>query len=452
MRKTSDQFLAVKGVRMPSIKLDQAVAIDESSAFQFPSDNFSLPTINDRSTDRSHAYLLGHSLGLKPAQADERVNEFMKSWGSRAIRGHWDGPDSWYRIDEKAIPALALLTGGKHEEVVLMNSLTINIHLMFTAFYRPEGERTKVLMEAGAFPSDRYAVETQIRTRDLVPDANLIQVKPRTDEHVLRTEDILEQIELHGDKIALVFLGAVQYTSGQVLDMKTITDAARAKGCNVGFDLAHATGNIELKLHEWGPDFAVGCGYKFLNAGAGNGAHAWIHQRHVRNPQLTHLGGWWSNDPDTRFEMRPSLEPQLTARRFACSNPPGASAAAALGGLDAVNLAASLNGGTLDKMWERREQLWNFLHEIVSEIHADMPTVFDIITPTAVGEHGAVLSLWIPGKAPAIEKALCDQGFVIDARGDSIIRISAVPYWTTAEQIFAFGNALRNVLAAEAVR
>lgn len=436
---------------MPEVNHEAARHLDSSSSFVAPQSTFNLPRISEGAPDLAEAYLLGHSLGLMPRQAGQRLNEAIASWRERAIRGHFEGPNSWYQIDEQAIPALSMLTGGKPNEVVLMNSLTVNLHLMLEAFYRPEGQRTMILMEGGAFPSDRYGIQTHVRTRGLDPKDCVLEVAARSGEHILREEDILQQIETHGDKIALVFLGAVQFVSGQVLDIEKITHAAHAKGCMVGFDLAHATGNIPLKLHEWDADFAVGCGYKYLNGGPGDGGLAWVHERHVMNKNLVQLGGWWGNDPDSRFRMQHDFEPIAAARRFALSNPPLYSAAAALGGLDVFTETARNNGGNLDAMWNRREQLWNFLYDTVSAIHETMPTVFDIITPASPGEHGAMLSLFIPGKAVAIEKALCDEGFIVDARGDSVIRISTVPLWVSAEQIHHFGNRLREILAATAV-
>ncbi|MBN8548313.1 MAG: kynureninase [Deltaproteobacteria bacterium] len=436
---------------MQAVDLDAARHLDSTSTLIGPENSFNLPKIAEGSPDPSQAYFLGHSLGLMPRQSGQRLNDAISSWRERGIRGHFEGQSPWYRIDEEAIPGLKLLTGGTEREVVLMNSLSVNLHVMMQAFYRPEGDRKLVIMEGGAFPSDRYGVQTHLRVRDLSPQECIVEVSPRSGEHTLRTEDILAAIENHGEKTALVFFGAVQFVSGQVLDIEKITAAAQAKGCKVGFDLAHASGNIPLKLHDWGTDFAIGCGYKYLNGGAGDGGHAWIHERHVMNPELVHLGAWWGNDPDTRFKMQHEFEPVLRASRFALSNPPLFSAAAALGGLDVFVESARNNGGSLDALWQRREDLWQFLHATVSAIHEKMPTVFEIITPADPKEHGAMLSLFVQGKAVEIEKALCDEGFIVDARGDSVVRISVVPLWVSAEQIHHFGKRLHEILAATAL-
>lgn len=435
---------------MAALDHEAARALDAGSSFHFPEHIFSIPKVAEGSPDALTGYFLGHSLGLQTSYSRTRVLDLMGSWSDRGIRGHFEGEHPWYPLQEEARDTLALLTGGLPAECVLMNSLSVNAQLLFSTFYRPEDGRQLVLMEGGAFPSDRYGLRTHLRTRGVDPDKSIIEVNARPGEHVLRDEDILAAIEAHGSQIALVYFGGVQFVSGQVLDMQEITRAAHAKGCIVGFDLAHAIGNIPLSLHEWGVDFAVFCGYKYLCGGAGNGGGAFIHEKHVTQPDLPHYGGWWGNDPATRFEMRRNFEPVLTADRFALSNPPSHSAAAALGGLDAFEQASRLNGGTLDRMWERREQLWRFLYDTVSGIQAHMPTVFEIITPAEDGAHGAMLSIFVPGKAEAVEKALEERGFAADARGNSIVRISTVPFWVSAEQVYNFGEALREILAAQA--
>lgn len=433
---------------MPDVSLECARAIDLASSFHPPLNCFSMPLRDEGGHDPVRGYFLGHSLGLAPRYARERVEAALKSWEARGIRGHFDGPNSWYRLDEQAIDPLSRLIGGQRSEVALMNTLTVNIHAMLAAFYRPEGDRSLILMEGGAFPSDRYGVRSQLEVRGLDPTKYVMEVAPRAGEHTLRITDVLEVIETHGEKIALVFLGAVQFASGQVLDVERITAAAKKKGCVVGFDLAHATGNIELRLSEWSPDFAVGCGYKYLNAGAGGGAHIWVNECHVKNPALQHLAGWWGTDPGARFEMEDRFRPRLDAYRFAVSNIPVFSAEAALGGLDVFSQVANDHGGSLEPMWQRREELWQFLYDTVSAIQEAMPSVFEIITPRPRGEHGAMLSILVPGKAEAVEKALAIEGFVVDARSHSIVRISTVPLWTSAEQIHQFGQALRSILSA----
>lgn len=435
---------------MADVSLDAAKHLDQSSAFQYPADSFQIPMDAEGSATPYNAYLVGHSFGLQSRHSAALVAECMESWEKRGVRGHFKGPHQWMPYHEEGRNAVAMLAGGEPDECALMGSLTSNVHVMLATFFRPEGDRREILMEGGAFPSDRYAIRSHVAQRGLEPKSVINEVKPRGDSFVIETDDVLEVLESRGDKIALVFLGAVQFISGQVLDIERITKAAHAKGCMVGFDLAHAMGNIPLDLHRIGPDFAVFCGYKYLNGGPGNGAGIWVNSKHVKNPDLVHPAGWWGNDPETRFQMREEFEPRLTADRFVTSNPPIASLAAARGGLRAFEEAAELNGGNLDALWARREQLWEFLLETVKAIHVNMPTVFSIITPEKKGEHGAMLSLLVRGKAPEVESALEQAGFAVDARGQDIIRISASPFWGSAEQIHSFGIALREVLAAVA--
>ena len=295
-----------------------ALALDASDTEGSLRGEFLVPPYGD---DRI-AYFAGNSLGLQPAALAERLTEELTDWANLGVEGHVEARRPWVSYHELLREPAARLVGARPEEVVMMNSLTVNLHLLMASFYRPEGDRTRIVIEDTTFPSDSYAVRSQAAWHGLDPDKTVVRLKPREGENNLRSEDVVAFLEEEGSPVALVLLGAVNYYSGEHLDLLVITKAAHAAGAIVAFDLAHAAGNVELKLHEWGVDWAAWCTYKYLNSAPGAVAGAFVHERHLQDRSLPRLEGWWSTDPAVRFQMAPEVTPQATADAWSMSNPP----------------------------------------------------------------------------------------------------------------------------------
>ena len=267
-------------------------------------------------------YLCGHSLGLQPKTASSYLDQALQDWAELGVEGHFQAKNPWMPYHRLLTQQTAELVGARPGEVVVMNSLTVNLHLMMASFYRPTAGRHKILVECGAFPSDQYAVKSQIRYHGFDPASSLLELVPRDGESSVRDEDVESLIDREGDSIALILLGGVNYATGQVFDMAGITKAGQRKGCVVGFDLAHAAGNIPLDLHDWGPDFAVWCSYKYLNGGPGCVGGCFVHERHAREWDRPRFAGWWGHDEKTRFQMGPDFQPMEGAEGWQLSNPP----------------------------------------------------------------------------------------------------------------------------------
>lgn len=293
-----------------ALKLDQE---DPLRAFR---DKFVFPQHEGRSV----LYFCGNSLGLQPLAVRDALNAELDQWAEHAVEGHFRGEKPWMYYHKFLTEATANLVGALPHEVVVMNTLSVNLHLMMVSFYRPSGKRYKIIMEAGAFPSDQYAVESQVRFHGYDPSEAIVEVTPREGEETLRTSDILDTINRHGEETALVLFSGVQYYTGQYFDLESITEAAHRAGACVGFDLAHAAGNLPLQLHEWGPDFAVWCSYKYLNSGPGGPSGVFVHERHASSPSLPRFAGWWGHDEDARFNMEKGFKPMFGAAGWQLSN------------------------------------------------------------------------------------------------------------------------------------
>jgi kynureninase len=374
-------------------------------------------------------YFAGNSLGLMPRAAAAEVEAELADWARHGVEGHLDGRVPWYSAAETVREPLARLVGAEPGEVVAMNALTVNLHLLLTGFYRPEGSRRRILIEAAAFPSDAYAVRTHAAARG-IPDAVLV-AEPRAGDALLRSEDLERLFAARGSEIALVWLSAVHYYTGQLLELERITRAAHAAGCRVGFDLAHAAGNVPLRLHDWGVDCAVWCSYKYLNAGPGAIAGAFIHARHARAP-LPRLAGWWGNDPATRFRMQsqPDFVPVEGAAGWQVSNPP----ILALAPLRA-SLGLFARAG-MPALRAKSERLTGFLAELV----AGLPGV-RLLTPADPAARGCQLSLQVAG-AERLVGQLRAQGFVTDYREPDVLRAAPVPLYNTFHEVWRFARAL----------
>lgn len=386
---------------------------------------------------REVAYFVGNSLGLQPRSARGIVEEVLDAWETRAVDGHFDGERPWYPYHEQVRDELATVVGGRPHEVVAMNSLTVNLHLLLMTFHRPEGERRLILMEDGAFPSDTYAVTSHVAARGGDPERDVVRIAPRPGEDLLRTEDIEAKITELGDRLSTVMLGGVNFRTGQLLDLEAIVRAGHAVGATVGFDLAHAAGNVPLRLHDLDVDYAAWCSYKYLNAGPGAIAGAFIHERHARDLDLPRFAGWWGNDPATRFRMHleDTFVPVPTAEAWQLSNPPVLAIAPLIASLDVFMEAGMSN------LRAKSRVLTGFLHACLRE---SLPDDASIITPSNAEARGCQLTVRVEGDARARFDRLAAHGVIADFRPPDLIRLAPVPLYSTFADCLRAAEALRN--------
>jgi kynureninase len=386
-------------------------------------------------TGRRSIYLCGHSLGLQPKAAAQYVEQELQDWRRLGVLGHHTAERPWINYHEHAAAPLAALAGAHPTEVVAMNSLTVNLHLMMVSFFRPTRERNRLLIEKSAFPSDRYAVASQLAFHGLNDAEHLIEIGPRPGERALRTEDLVRRIEQEGSKLAMVLLPGVQYLTGQALDLEPLAAAARHVGAAVGIDLAHAIGNTLLNLHDWNVDFAVWCSYKYLNAGPGAVGGCFVHERHARS-DLPRFAGWWGHDPQTRFQMGPQFQPIAGAQGWQISNPPVLATAPLLASLEIFQRAG------MHRIREKSIALTGFLQQL---IETRLGGLVDVITPSPVAERGCQLSLRIA--RPAAEAKRCHDllvaaGVVGDWREPDVLRLAPAPLYNSYSDVLAAVEAL----------
>jgi kynureninase len=383
---------------------------------------------------RNCLYFTGNSLGLQPKRARVMLEKEMKAWEERAVEGHFTGEKPWMHYHKFSKRALAQLTGAKEEEVVSMGNLTANLHLMLVSFYRPSPQRFKIITEAGAFPSDQYALETQLRFHGLSPEQALVELSPRDGESTLRTEDIINAIETHGSELALVMLSGVQYYTGQFFDIQKITTAAHSQGALAGFDLAHALGNVPLNLHQHGVDFAVWCSYKYLNSGPGGVSGIFVHERHGHSPEIPRFGGWWGHNEDERFLMKKGFKPMPGADGWQLSNVNILSTAVHLASLTLFEDAG------MPALRAKSIQLTGYLEFLLKQLQQDYPGCLHILTPSRPEERGCQLSLYIPTQGKAIFDYLTSAGVMADWREPNVIRVAPVPLYNSFEDVFRFSE------------
>jgi len=388
---------------------------------------FLIPKLNGKPA----LYFAGNSLGLQPKSTKKYVSEELEDWASLGVEGHFHSRRPWLYYHKFTKKALAKLVGARSNEVVAMNQLTVNLHLMMVSFYRPTQGRYKILTEEGAFPSDQYAFESQIKFHGLDADKTLIEIKPRAGENTLRTEDILAAIEQHGQELALVIFGGVQYYTGQFFNIKKITEAGHRAGAQVGFDLAHAIGNVPLSLHQHDVDFAVWCSYKYLNSGPGGIAGAFVHERHAKNFQLPRFAGWWGHDEIARFQMQKGFRPIEGVDGWQVSNVPVFQSAAHLAALEIFQKA------TMAALRKKSLLLTGYLEFLLNESDPQ-GKYFSIITPTDPVERGCQLSLFINRNGKKIFRNLSKAGVIADWREPDVIRLAPVPLYNTFEEVFRF--------------
>ncbi len=410
-------------------------SMDERSEIQPLRDAFIIPKDNN---GEDKVYLCGNSLGLQPVETKAMVNQILDEWATFGVQGHFKSEIPWYSYHESLRHPISRIVGAKEEEVVAMNSLTTNLHLLMVSFYRPTKEKYKIMIEADAFPSDRYAVMSQLKFHGVEIEDGLCEIAPLEGESTLTTQQILDVIEAEGDKTALVLLSGVQYLTGQVFDMEAITKKAQQKGCLVGFDLAHAVGNVVLKLHDWQVDFACWCTYKYLNAGPGGVAGAFVHERHLDDASLNRFAGWWGVDPLERFKMSHDFVPVKRADAWQLSNPPI---------LQMASLKSSLNlfnKTSIAKLRKKGDELVDFIIEHLTTYLKDK---VKIITPKEPKSRGNQLSLRILNKdAKGVCEALAKANIICDFRQPDVLRFAVAPMYNNFHDCYRFIDTFRGIL------
>ncbi|MFM2138321.1 MAG: kynureninase [Bacteroidota bacterium] len=395
-----------------------------------------------RHGDRDCYYFTGNSLGLQPRSVAGYLEQELEDWARLGVEGHFKARHPWLSYHESFPSLLAPVVGCRETEVVAMNSLTVNLHLLLVSFYRPTSVRFRILCEARAFPSDQYAFESQVRWHGYDPEEAIIEVAPRPGEHTLRTEDICSVIDRNRDSLALVVLGGVNYYTGQRYDMAAITAAAHRAGAYAGFDLAHAAGNVELKLHDWQVDFACWCSYKYLNSGPGGVAGIYIHERHAANGAMPRFAGWWGHNKESRFRMEKGFEPIPTAEGWQLSNAPVCSMAAHRAALEEFQAAG------MERLHAKRRQLTAYLRYLLDEIcRTTGSATIEVITPAAPDACGCQVSLLITNEGLRVFDALTSEGAIADWREPDVIRVAPVPLYNRYEDCWQLVRILRTALA-----
>ncbi|MBL0175724.1 MAG: kynureninase [Ignavibacteria bacterium] len=399
--------------------LDHALALDRDDPLARFRERFHIPAHRDGS---DAIYLCGNSLGLQPRSARGMIAQELDDWAALGVEGHFHAAHPWLSYHELLTAQTARLAGALPGEVVVMNSLTVNLHLMLVSFYRPTAQRNAILIEHMAFPSDQYAVDSQIRHHGYDPEQARIDVAPREGEHCLRTADILERIDREAGRIALVLLGGVNYYTGQLMDMRAIAAAARRHGIAVGFDLAHAAGNVPLALHDWDADFAVWCSYKYLNAGPGAVAGCFVHERHARRAELPRFAGWWGHDKESRFRMGPDFRAIPGAEGWQLSNAPILSMAPLRASMDIFDEAG------MTAIRAKSDALTGYLLSLL--LRRPHP-VWTVLTPADPAQRGAQLSLHVARNGRAVFQRLAEQGVICDWREPDVIRVAPAPLYNS---------------------
>ena len=395
--------------------------------FSFPSDENGIP----------YHYFCGNSLGLQPNNARNYVNRELDDWAKHGVHGHEMAQFPWVRYHEFLTEPMAEIVGAKSSEVVVMNTLSVNLHLMMVSFYVPTPKRHKILIEYSAFPSDRYAVDSQIKFHGYDPEESLIILTPDEGEVYISKEKIEQTIKMHGEEIALILIGSVNYYTGQAYPIKFITELGHSHGCKVGFDLAHGAGNLLLNLHEDGPDFAVWCSYKYLNSGPGGLSGCFVHERHAESFELPRFAGWWGHDKTNRFKMSPVLKLMSGAEGWQLSNPPILPMASLMASLEIFQRAG------MNSLRHKSIRLHNYLRQIIESI--DHPSI-RILTPASEDERGCQLSIQIKDGDKRIYKQLSEKHIIADWREPDVIRVAPVPLYNSYEDAWNLYQSLKNIL------
>jgi len=404
-------------------------------------DEFIFPKVNGKQV----IYFTGNSLGLQSKRAKLYVDEVMNDWGNLAVEGHFYADKPWWDYHERFAQPLSELVGAKPTEITVMNTLTVNLHLLMVSFYRPTTKKFKIICEEKAFPSDQYMFQSQVDFHSKIVGFDskeaIVEIKRREGEHNIRLEDILARIEEVGDELALVLIGGVNYYTGQVFDMKTITEAGHKQGAYVGWDLAHAAGNIKLHLNEWKVDFAAWCSYKYMNSGPGNASGCFVHEMHHNDTELSRFAGWWGHNKERRFKMEPKFDPVRGADGWQISNLPILSLAPYLA---SVEMFAEVG---MDKLITKRKILTAYLEFILHEIDKEIDgTEFEIITPSNPEERACQLSVYLHGQGRELFDRLMKNGVITDWREPNVIRLAPAPFYCSFEDMYEFGQILKQLI------
>lgn len=411
--------------------------LDEQDPLKHFREKFYIPIVNGKEC----IYFTGNSLGLQPKTTQDYILNELEDWANYGVEGHLHARNPWVSYHEMFPALLKDIVGAQENEIVVMNQLTVNLHLLMTSFYRPTTEKYKIICEAKAFPSDQYALHSQVLLHGLNPEKCIIEIHPREGKHTIDHNDIMQAIQEHQDSLSLVMFGGVNYYSGQVFDMASITKAAHNAGALCGFDLAHAVGNVPLHLHDWGVDFACWCSYKYLNSSPGGVAGAFIHQRHVANRDMPRMAGWWGHDKEVRFNMDKDFNPMPTAEGWQLSNAPILAMAAHKASLDIFAEAG------MQQVFKKGQALSQYLLYILQDINSHQSEkVMEIITPVGEEEHGCQVSILMLKDGKEIFQALMKQGVIADWREPNVIRVAPVPLYNRFEDIYRFGEIIADML------
>ena len=397
-------------------------------------DEFIFPEINGRKV----IYFTGNSLGLQPKRTKEYVDEVMNDWARLAVEGHFYADKPWWDYHERFSNPLSKIVGALPSEIAVMNTLTVNLHLLMVSFYQPTPKKYKIICEAKAFPSDQYMLQSQVHFHGFNPNEAIVEIQRREGEHNIRHEDVIAKIQEVGDELALVLMGGVNYYTGQVFDIKAITEAGHKVGAYVGWDLAHAAGNIKLELHEWNVDFAAWCSYKYMNSGPGNASGCFVHEVHHLDPDLPRFAGWWGHNKERRFMMEPLFDPIEGANGWQISNLPILSLAPYLASVKMFDEVG------MDALIDKRDKITSYLEFILHAIDEEVKSTFEIITPSNPAERASQLSVFLHGEGRSLFDYLMKSGVITDWREPNVIRLAPVPLYCSFEDMYEFGQILKN--------
>jgi kynureninase len=419
---------------------ERARELDRKDPLQSYRSKFIIPVVDGK----EHIYFLGNSLGLQPRSTKSHLEKILNQWSTYGVESFFVGEEPWLQYHDHLTKPMAKIVGALPPEIVVMNQLTVNLHLMMVSFYRPKGKKRKIICEAKAFPSDQYMFETHLKHYGFNPDEVLIEVAPINGEATIRTESILSAIEENKEELALVFWGGLNYYTGQVFDMAAITDAAHKAGACVGFDLAHAAGNIPLHLHQWNVDFACWCTYKYLNGGPGGIGGVYIHERFHTDTSIPRFAGWWGYEKDSRFKMEKGFKPIQSAEGWRLSTPSLLLYASLRASLELFEEAG------IEEIHRKRKALNQFLWSVLDEINfLSSEKAMELITPREEEQKGCQVSLLMLKNGKAVYEGLMKEGIIVDWREPNVIRLAPVPLYNSFEEIWQFGNTLKKLLHSQ---
>ncbi|MFN7044957.1 MAG: kynureninase [Flavobacterium sp.] len=411
-----------------------AQSLDAQDELRKYRDEFHFPHVNGKQV----IYFTGNSLGLQPKRTKTYVDEVMNDWANLAVEGHFYSDKPWWDYQERFAVPLSDIVGAKPAEVGVMNTLTVNLHLLMVSFYNPTQNKYKIICEEKAFPSDQYMFQSQVKFHGFDPKDAIVEIKRREGEANIRLEDVLAKIEEVGNELALVLIGGVNYYTGQVFDMKTITAAGQKHGAYVGWDLAHAAGNIKLELHDWNVDFAAWCSYKYMNSGPGNASGFFVHEKHHNDKELKRFAGWYGHNKERRFKMEPDFDPVHGADGWQISNLPILSLAPYLA---SVEMFAEVG---MDKLITKRNLITSYLEFVLHEIDKELEGAdFEILTPSNQEERGCQLSVYLHGQGRELFEKLMKNGVITDWREPNVIRLAPAPFYCSFEDMYEFGQILK---------